>query len=302
MTTPQMHVWFRQYAQQMGIQNVRAILPEQIDLVINTSIMDTVNRIVQENIALTNDRVITDNSKLGQINALRTLYRTATIQFDKVKNGVTFPKPNALVGKLIIKISDGTTGEQLIPGLMFIDDFSLSYKQANPNEGLHVGDRPFSEYAKENNFETLPYPVRLIENRYLADTLNDFVLKPTLRSPIIVLHKKDDYTSYDLYIDKFVKTLDSQGQEIYTLKHGLLPYEFTINYVAKPREVVYNEDMPTNSVDSDMPEYMHVEILKHAVDLWRISVAGSLQSTQAQQQAQQQENMRNNYRNDGNRQ
>ena len=32
MTIAEMHVWFRQYAQQMGMQNVRAILPEQIDL------------------------------------------------------------------------------------------------------------------------------------------------------------------------------------------------------------------------------------------------------------------------------
>ena len=37
MTIAEMHVWFRQYAQQMGMQNVRAILPEQIDLLINNS-------------------------------------------------------------------------------------------------------------------------------------------------------------------------------------------------------------------------------------------------------------------------
>ena len=64
---------FRQYAQQMGMQNVRAILPEQIDLLLNTSIMDIVNQTIKENIGVTNDRVITDNSKIGQINALRTL-------------------------------------------------------------------------------------------------------------------------------------------------------------------------------------------------------------------------------------
>ena len=66
---------FRQYAQQMGMQNVRAILPEQIDLLLNTSIMDIVNQTIKENIGVTNDRVITDNSKIGQINALRTLYK-----------------------------------------------------------------------------------------------------------------------------------------------------------------------------------------------------------------------------------
>ena len=74
MTIEEMHVWFRQNAQQMGLQNVRAILPEQIDLLLNTSIYDIVNQIIQQNIGITNDRVITDNSKIGQINALRTLY------------------------------------------------------------------------------------------------------------------------------------------------------------------------------------------------------------------------------------
>ena len=60
-----MHIMFRQYAQQMGMQNVRAILPEQIDLLLNTSIMDIVNQTIKENIGVTNDRVITDNSKIG---------------------------------------------------------------------------------------------------------------------------------------------------------------------------------------------------------------------------------------------
>ena len=74
-----MHVWFRQYAQQMGMQNTRAILPEQIDLVINTSITDVVNQVITQNIGATNDRIITDNSKIGQINALRTLYKVKTV-------------------------------------------------------------------------------------------------------------------------------------------------------------------------------------------------------------------------------
>ena len=79
MNIAEMHVYFRQYAQQMGMQNVRAILPEQIDLLINTSISDTVNQLIQQNIGITNDRVITDNSKIGQINAFRTLYSVAEL-------------------------------------------------------------------------------------------------------------------------------------------------------------------------------------------------------------------------------
>ena len=46
-----MHILFRQLAQQMGLQNTRAILPEQIDMLINMSISD-----------ITNDRLKTFNS------------------------------------------------------------------------------------------------------------------------------------------------------------------------------------------------------------------------------------------------
>ena len=79
MTISEMHVWFRQYAQQMGMQNVRAILPEQIDNLINTAIKDTIDEVINKSVGTTNDRVITDNSKLANINALRTLYGVKTI-------------------------------------------------------------------------------------------------------------------------------------------------------------------------------------------------------------------------------
>ena len=83
MNIADMHIMFRQLAQQMGMQNVRAILPEQIDLLLNTAIIDVVNEIIKRNIASTNDRVITDNSKIGQINALSTLYKNAEVQIFK---------------------------------------------------------------------------------------------------------------------------------------------------------------------------------------------------------------------------
>ena len=86
MNISEMHIMFRQYAQQMGMQNVRAILPEQIDLLLNTSIMDIVNQTIKENIGVTNDRVITDNSKIGQINALRTLYKVREIEMSPAAN------------------------------------------------------------------------------------------------------------------------------------------------------------------------------------------------------------------------
>lgn len=306
MTIQQMHVWFRQYAQQMGMQNVRAILPEQIDILLNTSITDTINRIVQENISLTNDRVITDNSKLGQINAFRTLYKTYSLELNEdnlhLIKLIDYKTP---IAKFEIDLVD--KGKPLFE-YMFIDDFSLGYIKMAPNSGWALRDKTITlegNYDKVNGgYQTLPFPVRIIENRYLADTLNDFILRPSLRSPIMVVYKGDNTVTLGLYIDKFTYTTVNQ-LNVFTLNHNLLPYKLYINYIAKPAKVSYVDDLTgneTNNQDCDLPEYMHVDVVKHAVDLYRITISGAMQGAQAQQQQAQQEAVRNNYRNDGNRQ
>ena len=88
MDLNEMHVWFRQYAQQMGMQNVRAILPEQIDTLINTSIKDTIDEVVRANVGTTNDRVITDNAKLASVNALRTSQEDFPVRVDASASGL----------------------------------------------------------------------------------------------------------------------------------------------------------------------------------------------------------------------
>lgn len=73
MDIQNMHITFRQLAQQMGMQNVRAILPAQVDVLLNTAISDIVNQLVRENVGLSNNDGHTDMFKIGQTDALRTL-------------------------------------------------------------------------------------------------------------------------------------------------------------------------------------------------------------------------------------
>lgn len=304
MTISEMHIWFRQYAQQMGLQNVRAILPEQIDLLINTSISDIVNQIIKENIGITNDRVVTDNSKVGQINALKTLYkvsnlpilsRESTMAGGDVSTPVmsssnfVFKEKNAAIGKL-------TTEDaiQKFPDYLFIVDFSINYKQTST--GLYKSGSHFVVKDEDSKIETALFPVRLIDDVYLADSLNDFILKPRIRTPIIVTYNNG---TFDLYIEHFEK----RDNGSYILQNNLVPYELRFSYISKPAIVAYKEDLtgdPADNVNCDLPEHLHVDILKHAVDLWRIAVSGDLHAAQQQEKAAQQENMRNNYRNEGN--
>lgn len=299
MTTPEMHVMFRQYAQQMGMQNNRAILPEQIDLLINTSIMDSVNEIIKQNIGITNDRVITDNSKIGQINALRSLYRVSILDMfptNKDDRYFGFSASDRYSGRM------STSSKNIvkdIPSYMFLVDFSLNYKQTS-NIGCDGSDTQYTPPAfKPDGLVTNFFPVRIIDDSFLADTLNDFILKPRLRSPIIVTYNNGADNVFDLYIDKFIK---DASNSTYYLADRLLPYQLRMSYIAKPAAVAYKEDVGGTNVDCDLPEYMHVDIVKHAVDLYHIAISGSMMAAQAQEQNARQENMRNNYRNEGNAQ
>ena len=255
MNIAEMHVWFRQYAQQMGLQNVRAILPEQIDLVINTSITDIVNQIITQNIGVTNDRIITDNSKISQINALRSLYKT--IESDLTNTAIWTNITETPIRSISADIANikgvGETFDYL-----FLVDLSIRY----------------SYLYTSKNLSTNLFPVRLIDDSYLADTLNDFILRPKLRSPIAVIANE----KLEVY---YKNDSDIRATE-------LTPYYLRISYIAKPAKVAYLADLGGTNVDCDLPEYLHVDILKHAVDLYRIAVSGQLHSVQQQTQPQQQ--------------
>lgn len=269
MTIQEMHEMFRQYSQQMGMQNVRAILPEQIDLLINNSINDVINQIITQNIGITNDRVITDNSKLNQVNALRSLYKVW-------KGAITLPTPNTnyiasynlpLLGFLPGgTYNSGNTTKDLAIQYIYIVDLSINYSK--------------------DNFTSNIFPIRIVDDMYLADVVNDFLLAPKLRSPVASIH--DD--NIELYIDK-----PDKGRTPYTFD-GMSVKELRLSYIAKPAVVKFLDDLGGTSVDCNLPEYLHVDIVKHAVELYRTAVTGSIAVTQQAQEAQQRENLRNNYR------
>lgn len=277
MTIEEMHVWFRQNAQQMGLQNVRAILPEQIDLLLNTSIYDTVNQIIQQNIGITNDRIITDNSKIGQINALRTLYKVIITPI-KLPVGepldgkaLPFTGVNSPIYKYTGNIAGFSLNEEGNPfKYLYLVDFSIEYGKPRVGES---GDE----------FTSNLYPVRLIDDAYLADSLNDFILRPRLRSPIAVIYNG----KMDLYIDK---SIDGNG----TFAEGLQARNLRVSYISKPATVKYVADIGGQNVDCDLPEYLHNDICKHAIDLYRTSMTGSLYANQQAAQNQQREDYRNN--------
>lgn len=275
----EMHRMFRQYAQQMGMQNTRAILPEQIDLLINNSISDTINQVITQNIGITNDRVISDASKLNQVNALKSLYKVwkgsiadVTIKGkEKTSYIISFQLPLSNF-KTTGTYTDDENSSTAI-SFLYVVDLSINYKKTD--------------------FVTNVFPVRIVDDQFVADVVNDFVLAPTMRSPVASIHD----SLIELYIDKAdAKPEDSQH---FTFK-GVSINELRLSYIAKPAVVKFAEDVDGTNVNCDLPEYMHVDIVKHAVELYQIAKSGSLAAAQQAQQNQQREQVANNYREDGN--
>lgn len=325
MTIAEMHVWFRQYAQQMGMQNVRAILPEQIDNLINTSIKDTIDEIVRANVGTTNDRVITDNSKLANVNALRTLYKVKTL--------------NAGSGGIVANLpSDPNQGYNFnsddIGQALYFVDFSI-------------------RYSINNTTDTRWFPIRIIDDSYLADVLNDWVLAPRLRTPVMVVFKEEDASISTLEanvataratfntaaaayaanptdatkkaaMDSAKTALDAaesalaaaneanveltrfeiyfgENDSISSIASTAKVKSIRCSYIKKPNKVQYLSDIGGTNIDSDLPEQLQIPMLKHAVDLYRASISGNLFAAQQQQQENNRELARNAARpdNDG---
>lgn len=345
MTISEMHVWFRQYAQQMGMQNVRAILPEQIDNLINTAIKDTIDEVINKSVGTTNDRVITDNSKLANINALRTLYGVKTIFCS--------------TGDIVSEYANTPYifGSNLIGDVLYFVDFSIRYGEPQPDpENFELSTsivmlvKPYkSQYEANKQYYTAllysieegtdnPYyqqenhplasykspqealdvlniqinqqilhlkptkwfPVRIIDDSYLADVLNDWVLAPRMRSPVMVIYsnpdKIDSIKGGDNIFELYVGDNDSAGINDIASKKYIT--QIRCSYIKKPKEVHYLSDVGGENVDSDLPEQLQIPMLKHAVDLYRISINGSLYSNQQNTQQNQQEIARNNARPD----
>lgn len=279
MDISEMHKMFRQYAQQMGMQNVRAILPEQIDLLINNSISDTINQVITQNIGITNDRVISDASKLNQVNALKSLYKVwkGNISAATVKGK---EKTNYIISFQLplnnFKTNGNYTDDNISStaiSFLYAVDLSINYKKTD--------------------FVSNVFPVRIVDDQFVADVVNDFVLAPKMRSPVASIHDN----LIELYIDK--ADAKPENNQPFTFK-GVSINELRFSYIAKPAIVRFAEDVDGTNVDCDLPEYMHVDIVKHAVELYQLAKSGSLAAAQQAQQNQQREQIANNYREDGN--
>lgn len=162
MNIGEMHVTFRELAQQMGMQTVRAILMEDIDICLNAAIIEKARNVIVENVAPVpyNDKVARQNASISPVNALRTLYTAGTVNGEDITGGGTEVDP--------YKINIDSDGIMLYTG------FQVSY-----------------------NGKTI-YDCRIIEAEDLGQTLRDFCNRAAKDAPIVTIF--GDESGINVYI------------------------------------------------------------------------------------------------------
>lgn len=85
MNINEMHAQFRVLAQQVGMEAVRAILPEEIDRFLNKAIIDLVREIVNNNTSTNyRDRITLRTNTISPFNSLRTLYKVIEVNGNSI--------------------------------------------------------------------------------------------------------------------------------------------------------------------------------------------------------------------------
>lgn len=188
MNIEEMHVTFRELAQQMGIQTVRAILPENIDICLRVAIVDTVKEIISTTVGYyqNNDKVGRNNAAVSSINGLRTLYKHETRQVD-------------LSGE----------GTMIEPYNLNLDDSSVM---------IYVGFKVSYDGA------TL-YDCRIIENEDLSNTIHDFCSRPTKEQPICVVYSNDDGIDVNFITGSKTPTKPTHVQYLYIKNPAIVYYD-----------------------------------------------------------------------------
>lgn len=168
MNIEQMHIVFREYAQQMGMQTVRGILDEDIDICLNTSIINKTRSIIASNTATgVNDKLSLSNADISSLNGLRTLFRQEAID-------VSSTGEVSELNPVTIDITNES--------VMLYTGFAITYPNVNKL-----------------------YQCRIVETDYLGKTLRDNLLRASKYEPIVTVVIKNSNLIAHIYngVNKF---------------------------------------------------------------------------------------------------
>lgn len=252
MDIVKMHETFRTLGQQKGMQLVRAILPEEIDVYINDVIAEKTRVEILNGINYsTQANGSTFVGTMTNINLFRNLYRNARFKINAASSDGLVKYKDTSIGYYEIAIptinSEASNEVTLNEGEYFIDPM------------MYLGISVEYDGTSRGNAKSC----RLISLDEIEKTLNDYCSKPDPSYPIATLlgiPRIDDL--FEIEENEYDNKLN-----IYTGKSENAVQYINIKYIKKPNVVSY-----TNNVSCDLSEYSHYEIVEMAVQKYLRSI------------------------------
>lgn len=252
MNIQKMHETFRTLGQQKGMQLVRVILPEEIDVYINDAIAEKTRAEIMKSIdysVKTSNNALT--SAMTNINLFKSLYRNARFELDTDKTNNLLKDYNANNGyhEIAIPTIDCSLkdaielqeGEYFINPMLYIS-FSVEYDASSKGASTNCRVIPLDE---------------------LDETLNDYCNSASKEYPIITMIG-NPFLNSDVESNS---NLYDSSLQLYTNKKNCKANFINIKYIKKPNVVDYK-----NGVDCDLADYCHYEIVELAVKKYLISI------------------------------
>lgn len=262
MNIQEMHNTFRTLGQQMGMQLIRGILPESIDIYLNDVIIEKTQQELLNGVRTAlQDSVNTQASTMSPINTFRTLYRSARFVLDTENVGddkkVDYYNENNgfhIVNIPTIKsdIEIGTKEYKISP-MMFLG-FSVEYDTTDRGSAVAC---------------------RLIGSDVLETTLRDYCNGASKDAPIVVLNSIPVVENGI----ELTGVISNEQLEIYTGTKNCKVKFLNIKYIKVPNVVKYDTDI-NKCVNCDLPDYTHFNIVERAVVKFHQSIGISAQNSQ----------------------
>lgn len=146
MTIQEMHQLFRVVGQQVGMQTIRAILPEEIDVFLNMAINEKIRYVLASNV-INDESKILNNADISPINYLKTLYQTEYLDGGGSVAGHNFIETT---------ISDDSK-------IMFYTSFAIRYEDATiKNARIIEPDKLYNVISDYCSSPSKEYPIVVI--------------------------------------------------------------------------------------------------------------------------------------------
>lgn len=264
-----MHNTFRTLGQQMGMQLIRGILPESIDVYLNDVIIEKTQQELLGGVRTAlQDSVNTQASTMSPINTFRTLYRNARYS---INTDLVNPDTNK------VSFYNEANGFHIINIPTIDSNITVDEREYKINPMMFLG---FSvEY--ETTLRGNAVACRLIGSDVLETTLRDYCNGASKDSPIVVLN------SIPVIKDGIEQTgvISNEQLEIYTGTKDCKVKFLNVKYIKVPNVVKYDMDL-VKCVNCDLPPYTHFDIVERAVMKFYASVGANVPNQTNQQQRQ----------------